>query len=99
MVILSTRKFSSFLSTFMLLAGCGPADSDGRQEHAASAHAARPVNLDAGTHVAPHNMTLFGSASERIYLSHIPLYGGLHNLQVIVEATIASGVDAADQTF
>ena len=44
-------------------------------------------------------MTLFGS-SDKLYLSHIPLYENPHGKQVIVEVSVASGVPAdAVKTF
>ena len=64
------------------------ASSDGGSESGAGAQ---------GTHVAVHGMVLFGS--QRIYLSHIPLFSSPHNIQVVVEVAIASGVPAAQQQF
>jgi hypothetical protein len=52
-----------------------------------------------GSHVSVHGMNLFGSKSGKLYLSHIPLYSSPHNIQVIVEVGIVSGVPEASQAF
>jgi hypothetical protein len=52
-----------------------------------------------GSHVSVHGMNLFGSKSGKFYLSHIPLYTSPHNIQVVVEVGIVSGVPEASQLF
>jgi hypothetical protein len=53
----------------------------------------------AGGHVGVHGMVLFGSGTERMYLSHIPLYDNPHNMQVIVEVKVNTGIPADQQLF
>lgn len=52
-----------------------------------------------GSHVGVHGMVLFGAASDRLYVSHIPTFGAPHNFQVIAEVRIAGGVPADQQDF
>jgi hypothetical protein len=91
-----------------LAIACGPAapktPREGESaESSESAAVAGPSDTAAsnddarGSHVGVHGMVLFGS--ERLYLSHIPLYSTPHNIQVVVEVKIASGVTADQQQF
>lgn len=60
---------------------------------------AGPPAASHGDHVGVHNMTLFGSGAGHLYLSHIPLYDPPHDLQLVLEVRIVSGVPAAEQRF
>lgn len=100
-----TFTTSSFASSFCLVLsagavalGCAAADPTAPEATSNAAQSTTPV-LTQGTHVGVHGMVLFGSASERMYLSHIPLYENPHNMQVIVEVKVDSGVPADKQNF
>lgn len=86
--------------------GCSSATpSDDADENAGAAQTTEPtevraddtVQLPRGSHVGVHGLNLFGS--ERFYISHIPLYSNPHNLQVIAEVKIASGVPEGQAQF
>jgi hypothetical protein len=49
------------------------------------------------TRMGVHGMVLFGS--ERIFLSHIPMYTPPHDMQALFEVKIGTGVPAASQQF
>lgn len=66
---------------------------------AASCVARAPSHADHGDHVGVHNMTLFGNGASHLYLSHIPLYEPPHDLQLVFEVGILSGVPAGEQRF
>jgi hypothetical protein len=67
--------------------------SENAAESTAGSHAR------AGTHMGVHGMVLFGTGTEKMYLSHIPLYQSPHNMQVIVEVKVDSGIPADQQLF
>lgn len=101
-------SFAAVASSVVVLAslaiGCGPAPKTPGESVESSEGAATetpPNNAPAaeatGSHVGVHGMVLFGS--DRFYLSHIPLYDAPHNIQVIVEVKIVSGVPVDQQLF
>jgi hypothetical protein len=97
----STALASSFclvLSAGALALGCASADPAGTETTSNAAQSTTPV-LTQGTHVGVHGMVLFGSGTERMYLSHIPLYENPHNMQVIVEVKVDTGIPADKQLF
>jgi hypothetical protein len=55
---------------------------------------AGPPAFAPGTHVSVHGMVLFGT--EKLYLSHIPLFATPHNIQVLIEVKPVSGVPQAN---
>jgi hypothetical protein len=74
------------------VAACSAETSPDEGAGAASAENANTTEPTVGTpgsHVSVHGMVLFGS--EKLYLSHIPLFGNPHNIQVVVEAKIVAG--------
>jgi hypothetical protein len=73
---------------------CGSADATSPTDNGQSADSIQPR---AGGHVGAHGMVLFGS--EKLYLSHIPLYDSPHNIQVVVEVKVASGVPDGQAQF
>jgi hypothetical protein len=103
----SAFRRSAFLCTVLasLAMACSSADptapADGETTTATgAAQSTGSVGQFArGDHVGVHGMVLFGTGSDRLYLSHIPLYENPHNIQVVVEVKIDSGVPADQQLF
>jgi hypothetical protein len=96
------RVSSLFLPAAVALSvacGAGPTtDTDRSVNESAATTPVPAAEVDPrGSHVGVHGMVLFGS--EKLYLSHIPLYSSPHNIQVVVEVKIASGVPADQQLF
>ncbi len=86
------------LAAATLTVACGaPSGPSSSTESAALAEPSSSSDFGRGSHVGVHGMVLFGS--DRLYLSHIPLYTAPHNIQVVVEVKIASGVPADQQQF
>jgi hypothetical protein len=50
-----------------------------------------------GDHVGKHGMVLFGR--EKLHLSHIPMFDAPHDLQLVVEANVLSGVPNDARVF
>lgn len=91
---MKTTRLASFalagLLALPLLACTATAEDDaGASEQA---HSGTP-----GSHVGGHGMILFGT--EKIFVSHLPTYGAPHNIQVVAEVAIESGVPESAQAF
>jgi hypothetical protein len=78
------------------LVGCSSSDDNAQGKNDTTSD---PVTVpgQAGSHVAVHGMVLFGK--DKLYVSHIPIFQNPHNLQVVAEIKIASGVPEASQVF
>ena len=86
---------------FPFAAACSSAEPSAASANDGAENAAQSTSptAAAGTHVGVHGMVLFGTGTERMYLSHIPLYENPHNMQVIVEVKVNTGIPAAQQLF
>jgi hypothetical protein len=90
------RSFSTLLPVVVFALGCSSGQSSTPAGQASDPVSAPSVGSP-GSHVGGHGMVLFGS--EKLYLSHIPTYGTPHNIQVVVEAKVTSGVPEGAQSF
>jgi hypothetical protein len=101
---MSIRSSICIATITVLAAGCASASNDESSDQGSGTSqtaAATNPQPRSGGHVGVHGMNLFGSgdATSKLYLSHIPLYDSPHNLQVIVEVKIASGVPDGQAQF
>jgi len=90
---------SKCISAAVLLGSLFAAGCSGQGSAEEAPSSAAPVSADPGpgSLVARHGLVLFGK--EALHLSHIPTFDQPHNIQVVVDAKVVSGIPVASQVF
>ncbi len=91
------RSFAVLIvSTVLAVAGCAPSTEE---EGPAGSPAAKADEQNENGRIGSHGMVLFGDKSGRAYLSHIPVFGPPHDVQLLLEIKLVAPAASLPATF